>query len=143
MNDRKARWLALYALCLGDLMIVLDTNIVNVALPTIQTELGFSPTALAWVVKAYMLTSAASCCCPGRLGDLFGNREVLLDRRRVVHGRVASACALAPNAEAARRRPRDPGPRRRRRLGRGAGPDHGALQRPRASARRRWASSGS
>ena len=47
MNDRRARWLALYALCLGDLMIVLDTNIVNVALPSIQTDLGFSPEALA------------------------------------------------------------------------------------------------
>ena len=52
MNDRRARWFALYALCLGDLMIVLDTNIVNVALPSIQTDLGFSPEALAWVVNA-------------------------------------------------------------------------------------------
>jgi MFS family permease len=42
MNDKQARWLALYVLCLGDLMIVLDTNIVNVALPSIQADLGFS-----------------------------------------------------------------------------------------------------
>lgn len=52
MNDKRARWLALYVLCLGDLMIVLDTNIVNVALPSIQSDLGFSQTALAWVVNA-------------------------------------------------------------------------------------------
>ena len=98
MNDRKARWLALYALCLGDLMIVLDTNIVNVALPTIQTELGFSPTALAWVVNAYMLTFGGFLLLSGRLGDLFGNRKVLLIG--VASFTVASvACALAPNAE--------------------------------------------
>ena len=98
MNDRKARWLALYALCLGDLMIVLDTNIVNVALPTIQTELGFSPTALAWVVNAYMLTFGGFLLLSGRLGDLFGNRKVLLIG--VTSFTVASiACALAPNAE--------------------------------------------
>ena len=98
MNDRKARWLALYALCLGDLMIVLDTNIVNVALPTIQTELGFSPTALAWVVNAYMLTFGGFLLLSGRLGDLFGNRKVLLGG--VVSFTIASvACALAPNAQ--------------------------------------------
>ena len=98
MNDRKARWLALYALCLGDLMIVLDTNIVNVALPTIQTELGFSPTALAWVVNAYMLTFGGFLLLSGRLGDLIGNRKVLL--AGVVSFTTASvACALAPNAQ--------------------------------------------
>ena len=98
MNDRKARWLALYALCLGDLMIVLDTNIVNVALPTIQTELGFSPTALAWVVNAYMLTFGGFLLLSGRLGDLYGNRRVLLGG--VGAFTLASvACALAPSAE--------------------------------------------
>ena len=96
MNDRKARWLALYALCLGDLMIVLDTNIVNVALPTIQTELGFSPTALAWVVNAYMLTFGGFLLLSGRLGDLFGNRRVLLDRRRGLHGRPPSPARWPP-----------------------------------------------
>jgi len=97
MNDRKARWLALYALCLGDLMIVLDTNIVNVALPTIQHELGFSPTALAWVVNAYMLTYGGFLLLSGRLGDLLGNRRVLLTG--VAAFTAASvACAVAPNA---------------------------------------------
>ena len=58
MDDKLARWLALYTLCLGDLMIVLDTTIVNVALPSIRTDLGFSETSLAWVVNAYVLTFA-------------------------------------------------------------------------------------
>ena len=97
MNDRRTRWLALYALCLGDLMIVLDTNIVNVALPSIQTDLGFSPDALAWVVNAYMLTFGGFLLLSGRLGDLYGNRRVLLGG--VVAFTVASvACAFAPNA---------------------------------------------
>ena len=68
MNDKQARWLALYVLCLGDLMIVLDTNIVNVALPSIQADLGFSQTALAWVVNAYMLTFGGFLLLSGRLG---------------------------------------------------------------------------
>lgn len=50
------RWLALIVLCLGVLMIVLDTTIVNVALPSIAADLGFSETSLVWVVNAYMLT---------------------------------------------------------------------------------------
>jgi EmrB/QacA subfamily drug resistance transporter len=97
MKDKQARWLALYALCLGDLMIVLDTNIVNVALPAIQGDLGFTPTALAWVVNAYMLTFGGFLLLGGRLGDLFGNRRVFLGA--VVAFTVASvACGLAPSA---------------------------------------------
>src|SRR3954454_915768 len=97
MNDRRARWLALYALCLGDLMIVLDTNIVNVALPSIQTDLGFSAEALAWVVNAYMLTFGDFLLLSGRLGDLYGNRRVLLGG--VAAFTAASvACAVAPSA---------------------------------------------
>jgi EmrB/QacA subfamily drug resistance transporter len=97
MNDRRTRWLALYALCLGDLMIVLDTNIVNVALPTIQTELGFSPTALAWVVNAYMLTFGGFLLLSGRLGDLYGNRRVLLIGVGAFTA-ASVACALAPSS---------------------------------------------
>ncbi|HEY3014832.1 MAG TPA: DHA2 family efflux MFS transporter permease subunit [Nocardioides sp.] len=96
MNDNRARWLALYVLCLGDLMIVLDTNIVNVALPSIQTDLGFSQTALAWVVNAYMLTFGGFLLLSGRLGDLFGNKKVFLGG--VVSFTTASAaCGIAPN----------------------------------------------
>ena len=98
MDERRARWFALYALCLGDLMIVLDGSIVNVALPTIQSELDFSPTALAWVVNAYMLTYGGFLLLSGRLGDLLGNRRVLLVG--VTSFTVASVgCALAPNSE--------------------------------------------
>src|SRR5215213_3909446 len=78
MDDSRSRYLALYALCLGDLMIVLDTNIVNVALPSIQADLSFSAEALAWVVNAYMLTFGGFLLLSGRLGDLYGNRRVLL-----------------------------------------------------------------
>jgi EmrB/QacA subfamily drug resistance transporter len=96
MNDKQARWLALYVLCLGDLMIVLDTNIVNVALPSIQADLGFSQTALAWVVNAYMLTFGGFLLLSGRLGDLFGNKRVF--QGGVVSFTAASiACGLAPN----------------------------------------------
>ena len=96
MNDKRTRWLALYVLCLGDLMIVLDTNIVNVALPSIQADLGFSQTALAWVVNAYMLTFGGFLLLSGRLGDLFGNKRVFLGG--VVSFTAASiACGIAPN----------------------------------------------
>ncbi len=72
------RWLALIVLCMGVLMIVLDTTIVNVALPSIKTNLGFSDTALAWVVNAYMLTYGGFLLLGGRLGDLYGHRRLFL-----------------------------------------------------------------
>jgi EmrB/QacA subfamily drug resistance transporter len=76
-NDRS-RWLALYVLCLGDIMIVLDSTIVNVALPSIRDDLGFSQTSLAWVVNAYLLTFGGFLLLGGRLGDLFGHRRLFL-----------------------------------------------------------------
>jgi EmrB/QacA subfamily drug resistance transporter len=72
------RWLALYLLCLGELMIVLDTTIVNVALPSIRADLRFTETSLVWVVNAYMLTYAGFLLLGGRLGDFFGQRRVFL-----------------------------------------------------------------
>ncbi|GLQ49533.1 MFS transporter [Dyella flava] len=72
------RWLALVLLCLGELMIVLDTTIVNVALPSIKTDLHFGDTALAWVVNAYMLTYGGFLLLGGRLGDLYGHRRLFL-----------------------------------------------------------------
>jgi EmrB/QacA subfamily drug resistance transporter len=72
------RWLALTVLCMGVLMIVLDTTIVNVALPSIKTNLGFGDTALAWVVNAYMLTYGGFLLLGGRLGDLYGHRRLFL-----------------------------------------------------------------
>src|SRR5512133_3556944 len=76
--DRRTRWLALIVLCLGDLMIVLDTTIVNVALPSIRADMGFTQTSLAWVVNAYMLTFGGFLLLGGRLGDLFGARRLFL-----------------------------------------------------------------
>src|SRR5437762_11601286 len=76
--DNRTRWLALYVLCLATLMIVLDTTIVNVALPSIRSDLGFSQTSLAWVVNAYTLTYAGLLLLGGRLGDLFGHRRLFL-----------------------------------------------------------------
>jgi EmrB/QacA subfamily drug resistance transporter len=74
----QRRWFALYVLCLGSLMIVLDTTIVNVALPSIRADLGFSQTSLAWVVNAYLLTFGGFLLLGGRLGDLFGHRRLFL-----------------------------------------------------------------
>jgi len=74
----KQRWLALIVLCLGVLMIVLDTTIVNVALPSIAADLGFSETSLVWVVNAYMLTFGGCLLLGGRLGDLYGHRRLFL-----------------------------------------------------------------
>ena len=76
--DGRRRWLALIVLCLGDLMIVLDTTIVNVALPSIRQDLGFSEASLAWVVNAYLLTFGGFLLLGGRLGDLFGHRRLFL-----------------------------------------------------------------
>jgi EmrB/QacA subfamily drug resistance transporter len=76
--DSRNRWLALYVLCLGSLMIVLDVTIVNVALPSIREDLGFSDTSLAWVVNAYLLTYGGFLLLGGRLGDLFGHRRLFL-----------------------------------------------------------------
>jgi len=76
--DTRTRWLALVVLCLGDLMIVLDTTIVNVALPSIREDLGFSETSLAWVVNAYLLTFGGFLLLGGRLGDLYGHRRLFV-----------------------------------------------------------------
>ena len=76
--DAKTRWYALIVLCAGTLMIVLDSTIVNVALPSIRGSLGFSETSLAWVVNAYLLTFGGFLLLGGRLGDLYGHRRLFL-----------------------------------------------------------------
>jgi EmrB/QacA subfamily drug resistance transporter len=73
-----SRWLALYVLCAGMLMIVLDITIVNVALPSIQDDLGFSQSNLAWVVNAYLVPFGGLLLLAGRFGDLLGQRRVFL-----------------------------------------------------------------
>jgi EmrB/QacA subfamily drug resistance transporter len=77
-NNDKSRWIALYVLCAGVLMIVLDVTVVNVALPSIQTDLGFSTSSLAWVVNAYLIAFGGLLLLAGRFGDLVGRRSVLL-----------------------------------------------------------------
>ena len=89
-NDARRRWMALIVLCLGTLMIVLDSTIVNVALPSIREDLDFSSTSLAWVVNAYMLTFGGFLLLGGRLGDLYGNRRLFLCG--ITLFTVASAC---------------------------------------------------
>ena len=92
--DTRRRWLALVILCLGDLMIVLDTTIVNVALPSIREDLGFSEASLAWVVNAYLLTFGGFLLLGGRLGDLFGHRRLFL-AGLVLFTTASLACGLA------------------------------------------------
>jgi EmrB/QacA subfamily drug resistance transporter len=77
MNDRN-RWPALYVLCAGVLMIVIDATIVNVALPSIQEDLGFSQNNLAWVVNAYLIAFGGLLLLAGRIGDLIGQRRIFL-----------------------------------------------------------------
>jgi EmrB/QacA subfamily drug resistance transporter len=90
----RTRWLALYVLCAGSLMIVLDMTIVNVALPSIRTDLGFSQTSLAWVVNAYLLTFGGFLLLGGRLGDLFGHRRLFL-AGITLFTLASAACGLA------------------------------------------------
>src|SRR5687767_15739179 len=92
--EERQRWLALYVLCVGMLMIVLDATIVNVALPTIQDDLGFSQNDLAWVVNAYLIAFGGLLLLSGRLGDLIGQRRVFLIGLAVFTG-ASLVCAIA------------------------------------------------
>jgi EmrB/QacA subfamily drug resistance transporter len=74
----RRRWAALVVLCLGQLMIVLDVTVVNVALPTIQRELHFSQASLAWVVNAYLLTFGGLMLLAGRMGDIVGRKRIFV-----------------------------------------------------------------
>jgi EmrB/QacA subfamily drug resistance transporter len=97
-EDDRSRWIALYVLCAGMLMIVLDVTVVNVALPTIQDDLGFSTSNLAWVVNAYLIAFGGLLLLAGRFGDLIGRRTILLAGLGVFT--VASlVCGLADSQE--------------------------------------------
>jgi EmrB/QacA subfamily drug resistance transporter len=76
-SDRR-RWLALVVVCFGQLMIVLDSTIVNVALPAIQRDLHFSQASLTWVVNAYLITYGSFLLLAGRAGDLIGRKKVFV-----------------------------------------------------------------
>jgi EmrB/QacA subfamily drug resistance transporter len=92
--DGRTRWIALYVLCTGMLMIVLDATVVNVALPSIQTDLGFSSASLAWVVNAYLISFGGLLLLAGRLGDLIGRRTVFLGGLGVFIA-ASAVCGLA------------------------------------------------
>ncbi len=92
----QQRWYALIVLCLGVLMIVLDSTIVNVALPSIGADLHFTGTALVWVVNAYLLTFGGCLLLGGRLGDLYGQRRMFL-AGLVVFTLASLACGVAPS----------------------------------------------
>ena len=95
-TGERRRWFALGVVCLAQLMIVLDTTIVNVALPDIQRELGFSQGNLTWVVNAFLVTFGSLLLLAGRLGDLFGRRRVFLVGVTVFTA-ASMLCGLAPS----------------------------------------------
>ncbi len=78
MNNIRSRWIALVVLCIGTLMTILDETIVNVALPVMQEELGFSQGGVSWVINAYLIAYGGLLVFAGRLGDLIGHKNVLL-----------------------------------------------------------------
>src|SRR4051812_18545465 len=93
-SEERSRWIALYVLCAGMLMIVLDATVVNVALPSIQSDLGFSASGLAWVMNAYLIAFGGLLLLAGRLGDLISRRGIFLAGLAVFT--VASlACGVA------------------------------------------------
>ena len=94
----RTRWLALYVLCAGMLMIVLDATIVNVALPSMQEDLGFSQSNLAWVINAYMIPFGGLLLLAGRMGDLLGQRRVFLVGL-AIFTTASLVCALSQNQE--------------------------------------------
>src|SRR4051812_36777329 len=96
--DDRQRWTALVVLCVGMLMIVLDATVVNVALPAIQNDLGFTNSGLAWVVNAYLIAFGGLLLLAGRLGDLVSRRGVFLTGLAVFT--VASlVCGVAQNEQ--------------------------------------------
>src|SRR6266513_6441059 len=97
MTERR-RWMGLYVLCLGMLMMVLDATVVNVALTAIRADLGFSQSSLAWVVNAYLIAFGGLLLLAGRFGDILGRRRVFLAGLAVFT--VASlACGAAQSQE--------------------------------------------
>jgi EmrB/QacA subfamily drug resistance transporter len=94
LNADRARWVALAVVCLGQLMMVLDATIVNVALPSIQADLHFTPANLTWVIDAYMIAFGSFLLLAGRLGDLVGRKRVFLSGL-VLFVAASAACGLA------------------------------------------------
>src|SRR5215212_8151872 len=93
-DSERRRWIALVIVCLGQLMIVVDASIVNVALPAIQSDLDFTQANLTWVVDGYMITYGSFLLLAGRLGDLVGRKRVFLTGL-VLFVLASAACGLA------------------------------------------------
>src|SRR5438876_4620402 len=93
-----SRWLALVVLCAGFLMIILDQTIVNVALPSIQNDLGFSQSSLAWVINAYLIAFGGLLLLAGRLGDLIGRKRIFLAGLAVFTS-ASFLCGISVNPE--------------------------------------------
>src|SRR5919197_1465969 len=98
LPTRPSRWLALVVLCAGMLMIMLDQTVVNVALPAIQSELGFSQSSLAWVVNAYLIPFGGLLLLAGRVGDLLGRKRVLVTGL-LVFTAASLLCGLSTSQE--------------------------------------------
>src|SRR5712672_1565989 len=94
----RSRWVALVVLCAGMLMVVLDATVVNVALPSIQSDLGFSQSTLAWVVNAYLIAFGGLLLLAGRLGDLISRRGVFLAGLGVFTA-ASLVCGIADSQE--------------------------------------------
>ena len=94
--DRR-RWITLVVLCVGQLMIVLDVTVVNVALPAIQSDFHFTQATLAWVVNAYLISFGGLLLLAGRIGDLLGRRPVFLGGLAIFTA-GSLLCGLAPTA---------------------------------------------
>jgi EmrB/QacA subfamily drug resistance transporter len=97
MNSNVRRWVALVVVCFGQLMIVLDSTIVNVALPSIQHDLNFSQADLTWVVNSYLISYASFLLVAGRFGDLIGRRKVFL-AGVLLFTAASAACGLSQGA---------------------------------------------
>jgi EmrB/QacA subfamily drug resistance transporter len=95
-NEERRRWATLIVVCFAQLMIVLDVTIVNVALPAIQRDLGFSQANLTWVVNAFLVTFGSLLLLAGRLGDLVGRKRVFLTGL-VVFTLASLLCGIAPS----------------------------------------------
>ena len=121
-SDDRRRWATLIVVCFAQLMIVLDVTIVNVALPSIQHDLGFSQANLTWVVNAFLVTFGSLLLLAGRLGDL-ARAQARVPGRPRRRSRSRRCCAASPQPGRADRRPPAAG-RRRRRAGVGDPGDH-------------------
>ena len=123
IERRNLRWSALALIVTAQFMVILDVAIVNVALPSIKSDLGFSQASLQWVVSAYAIFFGGALLLGGRLGDLLGRRRLFV-AGLAVFAASSLLCGLAWSEALADRVPRPAGPRRRdARPGRPRAPD--------------------